>query len=95
MHIFWLYHLSTTGILTKPDLVDKGTEETVVDIVHNEIIHLTKGYMIVRCRGQKEILDQVTLNEATVTEKAFFQDHLHFRWAYYYLYYLLRVDTIK
>uniref|UniRef100_A0A8C2PQG7 Interferon-induced GTP-binding protein Mx n=1 Tax=Cyprinus carpio TaxID=7962 RepID=A0A8C2PQG7_CYPCA len=68
----------TLGILTKPDLVDKGTEETVVDIVHNEIIHLTKGYMIVRCRGQKEILDQVTLNEATVTEKAFFQDHPHF-----------------
>uniref|UniRef100_A0A673FNE5 Interferon-induced GTP-binding protein Mx n=1 Tax=Sinocyclocheilus rhinocerous TaxID=307959 RepID=A0A673FNE5_9TELE len=68
----------TLGILTKPDLVDKGTEETVVDIVHNEIIHLTKGYMIVRCRGQKEILDQVTLNEATVTEKAFFEDHPHF-----------------
>uniref|UniRef100_A0A4W6D5Y3 Interferon-induced GTP-binding protein Mx n=1 Tax=Lates calcarifer TaxID=8187 RepID=A0A4W6D5Y3_LATCA len=45
----------TLGILTKPDLVDKGTEETVVDIVHNEVIHLKKGYMIVKCRGQKEI----------------------------------------
>ncbi|KAF4119067.1 interferon-induced GTP-binding protein MxB-like [Onychostoma macrolepis] len=68
----------TLGILTKPDLVDKGTEGTVVDIVHNEVIHLTKGYMIVRCRGQKEILDHVTLNEATETEKAFFKDHSHF-----------------
>nr|AAI17639.1 Myxovirus (influenza) resistance A [Danio rerio] len=68
----------TLGILTKPDLVDKGTEGTVVDIVHNEVIHLTKGYMIVRCRGQKEIMDQVTLNEATETESAFFKDHPHF-----------------
>ncbi|XP_052401611.1 interferon-induced GTP-binding protein MxA [Carassius gibelio] len=68
----------TLGILTKPDLVDKGTEQTVVDIVHNEVIHLTKGYMIVRCRGQKEIIDQVTLHEATATEDAFFKDHPHF-----------------
>ncbi|XP_061089713.1 interferon-induced GTP-binding protein Mx3-like [Conger conger] len=68
----------TLGILTKPDLVDKGTEETVVDIVHNEVINLTKGYMIVKCRGQKEIKDKVSLNEATYKEKAFFQDHSHF-----------------
>lgn len=59
--------------------MDKGTEETVVDIVHNEIIHLTKGYMIVRCRGQKEIIDQVTLHEAIATEDVFFKDHPHFR----------------
>ncbi|XP_057188431.1 interferon-induced GTP-binding protein MxB-like [Triplophysa rosa] len=72
----------TLGILTKPDLVDKGTEQTVVDVVHNEVIHLTKGYMIVRCRGQKEIMDHVTLNEATDTEKAFFKDHPHFNTLY-------------
>uniref|UniRef100_A0A4W5LY31 Interferon-induced GTP-binding protein Mx n=1 Tax=Hucho hucho TaxID=62062 RepID=A0A4W5LY31_9TELE len=67
----------TLGILTKPDLVDKGTEETVVDIVHNEVICLTKGYMIVKCRGQKEIMEQVSLTEATEREKAFFKEHLH------------------
>ncbi len=69
---------SFAGILTKPDLVDKGTEETVVDIVNNEIIPLTKGYMIVKCRGQLEIIDKVNLNEATKMEKAFFSDHPHF-----------------
>ncbi|TSK17736.1 Interferon-induced GTP-binding protein Mx1 [Bagarius yarrelli] len=37
----------TLGILTKPDLVDKGTEDTVVSIIRNEIIYLKKGYMIV------------------------------------------------
>ncbi|KAL6481073.1 hypothetical protein MHYP_G00091530 [Metynnis hypsauchen] len=68
----------TLGILTKPDLVDKGTEETVVDIVHNEIINLTKGYMIVRCRGQKEIMDRLSLTDAMEKEKAFFKDHAHF-----------------
>ncbi|CAJ1051456.1 interferon-induced GTP-binding protein Mx [Xyrichtys novacula] len=69
----------TLGILTKPDLVDKGTEQTVVDIVHNEVIHLRKGYMIVRCRGQQEISDKVSLAEAIDKERAFFQDHLHFQ----------------
>ncbi|XP_029907834.1 interferon-induced GTP-binding protein Mx [Myripristis murdjan] len=68
----------TLGILTKPDLVDKGTEETVVDIIHNEVIHLKKGYMIVKCRGQKEITEKVSLTEATERETAFFKDHAHF-----------------
>ncbi len=69
---------SFAGILTKPDLVDKGTEGTVVDIVNNEIIQLTKGYIIVKCRGQLEIIDKVSLNDATEMEKAFFSDHPHF-----------------
>ncbi|XP_032369867.1 interferon-induced GTP-binding protein Mx [Etheostoma spectabile] len=72
----------TLGILTKPDLVDKGTEETVVDIVHNEVIHLKKGYMIVRCRGQKDITDKVSLTEAIEREKAFFTDHVQFQTLY-------------
>ncbi|KAK7916731.1 hypothetical protein WMY93_012492 [Mugilogobius chulae] len=67
----------TLGILTKPDLVDKGTEETVVDIAHNEVIHLKKGFMIVRCRGQKEITENVSLPEAMEREKAFFRT-MHF-----------------
>ncbi|GLD69935.1 AAW22002.1 Mx protein [Lates japonicus] len=72
----------TLGILTKPDLVDKGTEETVVDIVHNEVIHLKKGYMIVKCRGQKEITEKVSLTEAMEREKAFFKDHVYFHTLY-------------
>uniref|UniRef100_A0A3Q3NHL7 Interferon-induced GTP-binding protein Mx n=1 Tax=Labrus bergylta TaxID=56723 RepID=A0A3Q3NHL7_9LABR len=72
----------TLGILTKPDLVDKGTEGTVLDVVHNDVIPLKKGYMIVRCRGQKEITDQVSLPEAIEREKAFFEDHLHFQILY-------------
>ncbi|XP_054473767.1 interferon-induced GTP-binding protein Mx-like [Anoplopoma fimbria] len=72
----------TLGILTKPDLVDKGTEESVVEIVRNEVIHLKKGYMIVKCRGQKEITERVSLTEAIEREKAFFNDHVHFKILY-------------
>ncbi|XP_053172604.1 interferon-induced GTP-binding protein Mx-like [Scomber japonicus] len=72
----------TLGILTKPDLVDKGTEETVIDIAHNEIIHLKKGYMIVKCRGQKEIAEKVSLTEATEREEAYFKDHVYFHTLY-------------
>ncbi|XP_038657390.1 interferon-induced GTP-binding protein Mx3-like isoform X2 [Scyliorhinus canicula] len=69
----------TLGILTKPDLVDKGTETNVVDIVRNIVVELRKGYMIVKCRGQKDINDKLTLDDAIRKEKAFFEDHEQFR----------------
>ncbi|KAM9409428.1 interferon-induced GTP-binding protein Mx-like [Pholidichthys leucotaenia] len=72
----------TLGILTKPDLVDKGTEETVVKIVHNEVVPLKKGYIVVRCRGQKEINEKVSLSEALEKENVFFKDHPYFQVLY-------------
>lgn len=69
----------TIGILTKPDLVDKGTEEKVVDVVRNLVCHLKKGYMIVKCRGQQDILEQLSLAEALQKEQAFFKEYPHFR----------------
>lgn len=73
--------LGPTGILTKPDLVDKGTEEKVVDVVHNLLYELKKGYMIVKCRGQQDIQNQLSLAEALRKEKDFFQDHPYFRYS--------------
>ncbi|KAM6162271.1 interferon-induced GTP-binding protein Mx2-like [Erethizon dorsatum] len=69
----------TIGILTKPDLVDKGTEDKVVDVVHNLVCPLKKGYMVVRCRGQQDIQERLSLAEALQRERAFFEDHPHFR----------------
>ncbi|XP_062944694.1 interferon-induced GTP-binding protein Mx1 [Cynocephalus volans] len=69
----------TIGILTKPDLVDKGTEDKVVDVVRNLVYHLKKGYMIVKCRGQQDIQDQLSLATALQREKDFFEDHPQFR----------------
>ncbi|XP_024905951.1 interferon-induced GTP-binding protein Mx2 isoform X2 [Pteropus alecto] len=69
----------TIGILTKPDLVDKGTEKMVVNVVQNLTYRLKKGYMIVRCRGQQEVADRLSLAEATRKETMFFQAHPYFR----------------
>uniref|UniRef100_A0AC11AUU0 MX dynamin like GTPase 1 n=1 Tax=Ovis aries TaxID=9940 RepID=A0AC11AUU0_SHEEP len=69
----------TIGILTKPDLVDKGTEDKVVDVVRNLVFHLKKGYMIVKCRGQQEIQHRLSLDKALQRERIFFEDHTHFR----------------
>nr|CBN81093.1 Interferon inducible Mx protein [Dicentrarchus labrax] len=80
--------IATTEALNMAQRVDPdgertlGTEETVVDIVHNEVIHLKKGYMIVKCRGQKEITEKVSLTEAIEREKAFFNDHVFFQTLY-------------
>ncbi|XP_036386685.1 interferon-induced GTP-binding protein Mx-like [Megalops cyprinoides] len=69
----------TIGVLTKPDLVDKGMEERILSIIRNELIPLKRGYAIVRCRGQKEIDDKVSLSDALNLEKRFFKGHQNFR----------------
>ncbi|NXH45079.1 MX protein, partial [Dicaeum eximium] len=69
----------TIGILTKPDLVDRGTEEAIVKILKNRVIPLKKGYMIVKCRGQQDIHNQMTLAAAIQQERNFFENHKHFR----------------
>ncbi|XP_041255701.1 interferon-induced GTP-binding protein Mx-like [Onychostruthus taczanowskii] len=69
----------TIGILTKPDLVDRGTEEAIVKILQNRVIPLKKGYMIVKCRGQQDIHNKLTLAAAIQQERNFFENHKHFR----------------
>ncbi|NXE93086.1 MX protein, partial [Menura novaehollandiae] len=69
----------TLGILTKPDLLDRGTEESVIKILQNRVIPLKKGYMIVKCRGQQDIHNKLTLAAAIQQEKNFFESHKHFR----------------
>ncbi|XP_028811045.1 interferon-induced GTP-binding protein Mx1-like isoform X2 [Denticeps clupeoides] len=68
----------TLAILTKPDLVDRGTEKNVLEIVRNQVIPLSKGYVIVKCRGQKQIDDRINLAEATRLERDFFTRHEFF-----------------
>uniref|UniRef100_A0A8B9IXP3 MX dynamin like GTPase 1 n=1 Tax=Amazona collaria TaxID=241587 RepID=A0A8B9IXP3_9PSIT len=70
----------TLGILTKPDLVDRGTEESVIKILRNKVIPLKKGYMIVKCRGQEDIHNKLSLAAAIQQERKFFQTHKHFRY---------------
>lgn len=68
-----------TGILTKPDLADKGAEKGVLKVMQDLTYHLKRGYMIVKCRGQQEVTNKLSLAEATKEEMTFFQTHPHFR----------------
>jgi hypothetical protein len=47
--------LRTLGVLTKPDLIDKGGEENVMSLVEGKRNQLRLGYCIVRNRGQSEL----------------------------------------
>ncbi|KAK9952345.1 hypothetical protein ABG768_018190 [Culter alburnus] len=69
----------TIAILTKPDLIDRGTERNILDIVHNKVIPLSKGYIMVKCRGQQQINENIPLEEAAQMERDFFQKHNDFR----------------
>uniref|UniRef100_A0A4W5K2P1 Dynamin-type G domain-containing protein n=1 Tax=Hucho hucho TaxID=62062 RepID=A0A4W5K2P1_9TELE len=54
----------TLAILTKPDLIDQGAEKNVLEIVHNRVIFLNMGYVIVKCRGQKQIDENMSITRS-------------------------------
>ncbi|XP_006815062.1 interferon-induced GTP-binding protein Mx1-like [Saccoglossus kowalevskii] len=68
----------TLGVLTKPDLVDKGSENVVVRIAENKVINLKKGYTIMKCRSQRNLEDAMSLEEAMDEEERFFREHKHY-----------------
>ncbi|XP_058041729.1 interferon-induced GTP-binding protein Mx1 isoform X1 [Ahaetulla prasina] len=68
----------TLGILTKPDLIDEGTENETVDVVRNQRVPLKKGYMIVKCRGQSDLINKLSLEDAIKKEREFFEEHKFF-----------------
>ncbi|XP_075189417.1 interferon-induced GTP-binding protein Mx1-like [Anomaloglossus baeobatrachus] len=68
----------TIGVLTKPDLVDKGAENEVVKVAQNRVYNLRKGYVTVKCRSQMEVQHGLVLEDALVNEKTFFENHEHY-----------------
>eukprot|EP00058_Branchiostoma_floridae_P011338 XP_002596826.1 hypothetical protein BRAFLDRAFT_99722 [Branchiostoma floridae] len=69
----------TLGVLTKPDLIDPGTERGVLQILNNEKYKLRKGYTIIKCRGQMDIEKGMSLEEAMDKEQSYFKSHEHFK----------------
>jgi hypothetical protein len=63
----------TLGVLTKPDLVDRGAETAVVDLIEGRRHQLALGWHLVRNPGQQESLDPTTNRHAL--EKTFFATH--------------------
>ncbi|XP_056107087.1 interferon-induced GTP-binding protein Mx [Rhinichthys klamathensis goyatoka] len=68
----------TLAILTKPDLIDKGAEADILQVLQGKVVPLKKGFTIVRCRGQSDINENVSLGEATRQENEFFANHTDF-----------------
>lgn len=47
----------TLGVLTKPDLVDRGAESNILDLVEGRARPMKLGWHIIRNPGQKELQD--------------------------------------
>lgn len=65
--------LRTIGVLTKIDLMDKGTD--VVDILAGRVIPLRLGYVPVVNRGQKDLDSRKSIKNALEGEREFFENH--------------------
>lgn len=63
----------TIGVLTKVDLMDRGTD--VIDILAGRIIPLRLGYVAVVNRGQKDIEGRKSITAALDAERRFFEGH--------------------
>lgn len=78
--VMWLFIWGfSAGVVTKPDLVDKGAEQELIEVVTNARYHLRRGYTMVKCRGQQAITKKQTLREALDNEEDFFQNHPQLR----------------
>ncbi|KAL8669511.1 MAG: hypothetical protein Q9168_005902 [Polycauliona sp. 1 TL-2023] len=62
--------IRTLGVLTKPDLVDKGAEKNVVDLVEGRKHQLKLGWHVLRNASQDELNKRVADRDAT--ERIFF-----------------------
>ena len=62
--------LRTLGVLTKPDLVDRGAEAPIIDLVDGRRYKLKLGWCIVRNSGQQDLKD--SKYDRNGTEKMFF-----------------------
>ncbi|RKP17615.1 hypothetical protein ROZALSC1DRAFT_30604, partial [Rozella allomycis CSF55] len=62
----------TIAVITKPDLVDEGAEDSVINLLQNRAKKLKLGYHAVRCRGQKELNEGVSIKDALKLEEKFF-----------------------
>lgn len=61
----------TIGVLTKLDIMDRGTD--AVAVLRNEVIPLRLGYVGVVLRSQEDVSARKTMAEARQAEKIFFQ----------------------
>jgi len=61
--------------LTKPDLIDEGAETNVKDLLlGNKTDKFEMGFHMVKARGQKDLNEDVSIEEGLTKEEAFFRN---------------------
>ncbi|RLO11622.1 hypothetical protein DYB28_004724, partial [Aphanomyces astaci] len=65
----------TISIITKPDLIDQGAEDAVVDLLLNRTKYRRLGYHVVKCRGQKALNNNESIQQGRDNESLFFDSH--------------------
>ena len=63
----------TVGVLTKLDLMDKGTD--AMDVLMGKVVPLKRGYIGVVNRGQQDILEKKDIGSALKAEEEFIAGH--------------------
>jgi len=63
----------TIGVLTKIDLMDKGTD--AMEVLENRVIPLRLGYIGVINRSQQDIVKKKPIRAALKSEQEFFANH--------------------
>ena len=63
----------TLGVLTKLDIMDKGTDAKKALL--NEEIPLKLGYVAVKNRSKQDLIDKIPMKDAFAKEKSFFSNH--------------------
>lgn len=63
----------TISVITKPDLVDKGAEDSVIQLLMNKTKKLKLFYHCVKCRGQKQLNKGTSLETGIEHERDFFR----------------------
>ena len=69
----------TVGVLTKTDLIGPGSEEEVLAVVKNIRKPLALGYIMVKNRSQKDLMEGISTTQAREREQQFFAKHPVFR----------------
>jgi len=63
----------TLGVITKLDLMDKGTDS--LDVLQGKVYPLRYGFIAIVNRSQHDIIQNLPVEEARKNEQKFFQDH--------------------
>ena len=63
----------TLGVLTKLDIMDKGTDAK--NVLLNQEIPLKLGYIAVKNRSKQDLKDKISMEEMSRREREFFKNH--------------------